>query len=149
MFCSDDFLELTYFHKFTILIIGEYMKKGFTLVEVLGVIGILGIIALIAVTSYQTVLNNTRKDAYDRQVNTILQVSKDWTLKHIDSLTKEENEKNILLISTLLEEHYLENQEIINPITEENMGGCVIITWNSSYLQFDYEYEEDINLCTN
>lgn len=125
------------------------MKKGFTLVEVLGVIIILGLLILITTASYDTIVKKTRQDAYNRQVNTIIQVSKDWTLKYIDSLNKEENRKNILLISTLLEEHYLESQEILNPITEENMGGCIIITWNSSYLQFDYEYEEDINLCTN
>ena len=121
------------------------MKKGYTLVEVLAVLGLLGIILLITTASYNAIVRKTRTDVYNRQVNTIIQVGKDWALKNVNDLSKEN--ENIVLLEELLNQGYLDAKEVINPKTEEAMQGCVIITWNESYQQYNYTYQSDNTLC--
>ena len=122
------------------------MKKGYTLIELLAVVGLIGLLLSITAISYNTVLKQTRNDAYKRQVSTIIQVGKDWVLNNYGSLSKET--RNILFLEELLEQNYLNVEEIINPKTEKPMEGCIIIIWNESYQQYMYTYEEENNLCT-
>ena len=51
-----------------IYIVGEYMKKGFTLVEMLAVILILGIILLIGVPIYQGIQKSTNESIYESKI---------------------------------------------------------------------------------
>ena len=47
------------------------MKKGFTLIELLAVIFLLGAIATIVSIAILSILNTSREDLYQEQINTI------------------------------------------------------------------------------
>lgn len=46
-------------------------KKGFTLVELIGVVVLIGIIALIAIPSVDYLIKKTKDNAYDRTIDTL------------------------------------------------------------------------------
>ena len=61
------------------MIIGENMKKGFTLVEVLAVITIIGVLALIVVPGVDSILKSNRDKLYESQINSIVEATKSAT----------------------------------------------------------------------
>lgn len=121
------------------------MKRGFTLVELLAVIGILGILISLTAVTYNDSLKRARQQAYDRQVATIIGLGRDWSLKNSELLVKDEKTPTIVMLSRLINEGYVNNNKIIDPKTEEEMTGCVVITWNSTYQQYEYAYHDGKN----
>lgn len=61
-------------------------KSGFTLVELLAVIVILGLLSAMVVTSVITILNNSKKDAYELLILEIRNAAKDYTDEHREIL---------------------------------------------------------------
>ena len=57
--------------------VGENMKKGFTLIELMAVILILGIIALIAVPTIGNIVNDATTDAGKESVNNYIRAVED------------------------------------------------------------------------
>ncbi len=53
-------------------------RKGFTLVEMLGVIVVLGIIALIVFPGINTAIKQARRDAFEASVNSIVRAMKTY-----------------------------------------------------------------------
>ena len=51
-------------------------NKGFTMVELIAVITILALIALITVPTVNKVIDNSKRKAYDKQVDTIVKAAK-------------------------------------------------------------------------
>ena len=131
------------------------MKKGFTLVELLGVIVILGLIAMIAIPTINSALNSSRDKAYDEQINTIERTARtymsDNSLK-LPSMT--DGSKCCLDVSTLKQDGLLKAEDIKNPkykkdSTEdeekfENFNGSVVITYTNN----KYKYEYTNTACT-
>ena len=58
------------------------MNKGFTLIELICVITILGLIALIAVPTVNTMIQNSKEDAYEEQIVTIEKTAKTYMSKN-------------------------------------------------------------------
>ena len=108
-------------------------RKGFTLAELLAVIAILGVIALIAFPAVNKVIKNSKEKAYTAQKEIILSSAKSWALDNINDLSEEEN--TYLSIEQLKQGGYLEAKQVINPITEEEMNGCIIINYDACTLQ--------------
>ena len=131
-------------------------KKGFTLVELLGVIVILGIIAMIAVPTINTALNYSRKKAYDEQINTIENTAQTYMSKNSLKLPSQtEGSSCGVSVQTLQQEGLLTSDDIENPKYRKNseeeeesfetFDGCVIITYTNN--KYKYEYEN--STCTN
>ena len=53
-------------------------KKGFTLVELIGVVILIGLIALIAIPSVDYVITKTKDNAYDRTLDTLKDGLRNW-----------------------------------------------------------------------
>ena len=53
-------------------------RKGFTLIEVLGVLAILGILSVVVITSVHSTVSVGQKDAYKIRKNNIISVSDDY-----------------------------------------------------------------------
>ena len=123
-------------------------KNGFTLTELLGIIIILGVVTLIVFPLINKTIKDSKLDAYNAQVKTIIEAAKTWAvnnpnrLPEIDSET-EENVSVLELIST----GYIKdanNNQIVNPMDEtKTMDGCVVIKYSKDYNQYTYDYNEE------
>lgn len=123
------------------------MKRGFTLVELLGVIIILGLIVTMITPVIGNVIKNSRTKAYDSQVNTIETAAKEWGVENIDQLPDtDSDDAKIIQLSDLISAGKLQNSAIINPKTKDEMSGCVAVTYNAEYQQYEYKYTEE-NIC--
>ena len=127
------------------------MKKGFTLVELLGVIVILGIIGMITVPLVQrTIIENNQKLCED-QVASFERAARSFanknTYKMEDLITSSGGTYNVTL-SELQDEGLLPDGDIENPLTGENFNLNTGVHITESHNQFAYKYS-DSNACTN
>lgn len=115
-------------------------KNGFTLIEVLGVIILLGVLSVIVVPVVRDSIKQSKRKAYDKQVNTILTAAKNWASDNINYIWED---GYFIDIETLKQTGFLENKEIINPVNKEEMTGCVEITYEENFNQYKYEYLDE------
>jgi len=118
----------------------SFKNKGFTLAELLAVIAILGVIALIAFPAVNKIIKSSKEKAYESQKEIILSSAKNWGLDHLGELS--ENNDTYLTIEELKRDGYIEAKQVINPITDEEMTGCIVVHYDDSYNQYIYEYNE-------
>lgn len=126
------------------------MKKGFTLVEILTVLAVIGIIALIIVPSVTGTLNASRQSAYKKQIAVLETATEKWGVENIN-LLPQSNSDEVLAVdfNTLYTAGQITNYPVINPVTNEELEGCILITYNSQYQQHEYNYTSDLEKCTN
>lgn len=122
------------------------MKRGFTLIELLAVIVVLGLIAVVITPVITDTLNDSREDAYQKQVDNLIKAANTWSIKNLDKLPSKDN-KIFLSLDTLTEDGIVEDDEIINPKTRKKMEGCISISYSSTYNQYEYKYINDNNSC--
>ena len=134
------------------------MKKGFTLVELLGVIVILGLIAMIAIPTINSALNSSREKAYNEQVNTIVNTARTYMSKNSLKLPDQtEGNKCSIRISTLQQAGLLDSDDIKNPMYKEgstdekenfeNFNGYVIITFTGNKYKYEYVKTTSVSEC--
>lgn len=122
------------------------MKRGFTLIELLAVIVVLGLIAVVITPVITDTLNDSREDAYQKQIDNLIKAANTWSIKNPDKLPSTDN-KMFLSLDTLTEDGIVEDDEIINPKTRKKMEGCISISYSSTYNQYEYKYISDNNSC--
>ncbi|MEI3529479.1 MAG: prepilin-type N-terminal cleavage/methylation domain-containing protein [Bacilli bacterium] len=114
------------------------MKKGFTLVELLAVITVLGLLAAISIPIVNNQINSSKDKAYKNQVQTIVNAAKRWGFDNDNLLNT--TEKTTVSINRIQKDGYLTSGDVIDPRTEQKLTGCIEITYNSNYKQYEYEY---------
>lgn len=126
-------------------------NKGFTLIELLAVIILLALIAIISTPIIVNIIGTSKEKAYENQKKIIEDSAKRWVADNPDVVEDEGRKINIgsgvnairVYIEELKTEGYLSsNNQIENPKTKEPMEGCVIISEDTSYNQYKYEYHE-------
>ena len=124
------------------------MKKGFTLVELLAVIAILAIISSIAMPSINTSIRNSREGAYLKQIDIIEAAAKKWGVENDFHLPEIGSDEIATVdLNTLYTLGYLKEKKIINPKTEEELKGCVKLSYNMSCNQYEYTYIDNLTEC--
>ena len=116
------------------------MKKGFTLVELLGIIVILSLIAAIAYPIVVGNINSAKNSADKSQTDFIIEAAKYWANDHSNLLSDTEGEVYVLELSTLKEAGYFENstyQDLKNGQYITN--GCVKITTEAHRYTYSFE----------
>ena len=116
------------------------MKKGFTLVELIAVITVLGVIGLIAVPTVNNVINSSKEKAKEVQIKQIIEIARGWAANNAKELSEEED--YYLDVETLLEEGYIDTEEIIDPTTKTNLDGCILISYSDKYNNYQFKYTD-------
>lgn len=125
-------------------------NKGFTLVELLAVLIVLSLILLIVIPSVSGTLRASRKSSYDKQIKVLETAAEKWGVENINLLPQSNSSDSLVLdFNTLYTSGQITKYPIINPITNKELEGCILITYNNQYQQYEYRYTEDINKCTN
>lgn len=120
-------------------------NKGFTLIELLGVVILMGLVAVISVPVVKNVIKNTKQEGLEKQTSIILKSAENWAFKNT-KLLPEYNGSILVKIDTLKKQGFLENKKIINPVNNKEIDGCVEISYDEDFEQYEYEYNEE---CTS
>lgn len=98
-------------------------KKGFTLVEILGVMVLLGLIALIIIPLVDKHIVEAREKAYQTQINNIILGAKSWAVDNplSEFLPTDEGDIEEITLGDLMEEGYVE-YDIVNPKTKKKFS---------------------------
>lgn len=118
-------------------------KRGFTLIELMAVITVLGVIAAITIPKITDTLKKSKEKAYKNQINSLVSIAKRWGASNPDKLSTETR----LQFSTLFDEGYIKQKDIVNPITNDKLKGCIKITYDEEYSQYKYEYTDSEAYC--
>ena len=124
---------------YVIIIIGDSMKRGFTLVELLAVMILLGVVSLIAIPSIGKILNRSREKARESTKNELIKAAKEYYADNIRELPDDGSHK-CLSVSEIEKNGYISNDDIVDPTTEEKLTGYVKIYFDNTYNQYTYEY---------
>ena len=116
---------------------GFNFKRGFTLIELLAALVILSIMALIVYPTIGRMIINHKTKAYEQQIDIVKKAAANWLTTNEDKL---KDNSYALSINTLLSSGLVEEDELINPIDNELIDGCVLITWRKGIKQYDYNY---------
>ena len=114
-------------------------KKGFTLVELLAVIVILAVIALIATPIVKDSIANSKNQALKETINSIERAA--YNYGYQNDIGYDTNYKKLTL-DELISKGFLKG-DIINPVTNEKMNGCVLYRWNDTNNQYEFKYNEE------
>lgn len=118
-------------------------KRGFTLIELMAVITVLGVIAAITIPKITDTLEKSKEKAYKNQINSLVSIAKRWGASNPDKLSTETR----LQFSTMFDEGYIKQKDIVNPITNDKLKGCIKITYDEEYSQYKYEYTDSEAYC--
>lgn len=115
------------------------MKKAFTLVELIAVIVILGIIAIIAFPAIDTTLKESRQKAYQENITRIENAAARYSVSHDLNYTEE---YQTIELNDLKTAGLLTSEDIVNPVNDSVMNGCVLYRWVTATNQYEFKYSE-------
>ena len=113
---------------------------GFTLVELLGVIIILSVIALITYPIIDKTIKNSKEEALKQTIKNIEDAAYNYSVENDIGYSKYYNK---IELKELKEKGYLTNSIIKNPVTNEELQGCVIYRWVDEIKQYEFTYDEE------
>ena len=108
-------------------------SKGFTLIELLGALVIVSIIVTLIMISINSTLSLSKEKSYDILKSNIIKMSNTYIIEcesnNINCSNDyiwEDNNTNFP-VSNLLLRGYFDKNELINPITDQDISNCLII----------------------
>ena len=122
------------------LFCGFNFKMGFTLIELLAALVVLAIIALIVYPTIGKLLANNKTKAYEKQLDVIEVAASNWLIENEGKL---KDNAYALPINDIVGSGFIEENELINPINNEPLTGCIFITWRKNIKQYEYNYVEN------
>ena len=122
-------------------------KKGFTLVELLAVIVILGLLVAIINPVVKNLLNDSKESLSDQQKKLVVEATKKYMIENSELLPEGSN-RAIVYMSDLIDKGVIDNDKIIDPKSKEELNGCVVVSYNNEFNQYDYNYSENDCLIT-
>ena len=121
-------------------------KKGFTLVELLAVIVILGLLIAIISPVVKNLLNDSKDSLSEQQKKLVVEATKKYMIENSELLPEGSN-RAIVYMSDLIDKGVIDNDKIIDPKSKGEINGCVVVSYNNEFNQYDYNYSENENDC--
>lgn len=121
------------------------MKKGFTLIELIGAIVILSIIALVTYPTLKSAFNSSKDNLSEEQIASLEEVARIWATKNSDELS--EDEVRYVTIEELKKSGLVENKEILSVDNEEELKGCIKIYYENNKYNYKYDIYTDEARC--
>ena len=118
------------------------MKKAFTLVELLGVIIILGVLALIVFPIIDKSIKSSKEKALQATIASIEDAANKYSVEHELGYSTSYNK---LTLNELVNNGYLKG-DLINPVTNSKLNGCVLYKWDEEYKQYEFKYDETCSI---
>ena len=115
------------------------MKRGFTVVELLGTLVILSVLLLIVFTAVTGIINSSKNTVYSRQINSILSGAYDYTLKYPDELPKNKGDKKYISLLKLQKNGFVD--ELINPKSKNLFPIDLVVS--IEYTGGNYRYDDN------
>lgn len=121
-------------------------KKGFTLVELLGVIVLLGVLGIIAVSTIDKNIKEGRIKTCKTQEKNIIEGAKAYILDHQTPTSTSGSE--IITVQALEADGYIKDN-LINPVTDQEYGekAKVIVTNNNYKYTYKVCYTDEKVAC--
>lgn len=119
------------------------MKKGFTLVEMLGVIVIIGFLVIMVIPAVTNIIRNSREDLYELQIKNIESAAKNWAAENPFKMPREDGDSITLFLHNLHEGGFIETG-ITNPITGEEFPRDMIIVITKNINTYEYSVSNEI-----
>ena len=121
-------------------------KKGFTLVELLAVIAILGLLIAIISPVVKNLINDSEDSLSEQQKKLVVEATKKYMIENSE-LLPEGSDRAIVYMSDLIDKGVIDNDKIIDPKSKGEINGCVVVSYNNEFNQYDYNYSENENDC--
>ena len=121
-------------------------KKGFTLVELLAVIVILGLLIAIISPVVKNLINDSEDSLSEQQKKLVVEATKKYMIENSELLPEGSN-RAIVYMSDLIDKGVIDNDKIIDPKSKGEINGCVVVSYNNEFNQYDYNYSENENDC--
>ena len=106
------------------------MKDGFTLIEILAIIILLSVLALVTYPIINGVINDSRKDLYDKQIDELERHTRTWISENVESLELVDGYSRNVTFEELKNSGYIQESSVINPKTNEPLSGCMTINYS-------------------
>lgn len=119
-------------------------KKGFTLVELIAAIVILAIISMLIAPIMLGVINKSKHDLNDRQLEMILDAAHKYGVANFSELS--ETDPTFLTLSDLASGGFLESDEVAdltNPA--KTFDGCIMVMYSFKRQTYEYKYLDECN----
>ena len=111
-------------------------KKGFTLIELLAVIVVLSVIMLITAMSVNKVLDNADNKLSKTQLKNIESAAKMYYLEEGMDVS---DTYGCVSVNDLIKKGYIEQDEVLDPKTDEKVLGSVRITYKNNKYKYTYQ----------
>lgn len=119
------------------------MKSGFTLIELLSVLTVLTVLFIVVIPEVKESIDNAKNSTYDNQIGTIKKAADSYFMA--SSFDIDEGDEKVIYLKDILKRGYLEDKDVKNPISNEEMTGCVLVTLSSN--QYHYQYLSNLKEC--
>ena len=118
------------------------MKKGFTLVEVLGVIAVLGLVVGIIYPLMDEILSNNANKLYENQIKSLEHQAENYFNSKINEYDLSKDFTLCITIDELYKAGLLTTNEIKNPIDNTNLQGEIKVTYQTTNSNPTYKYSD-------
>lgn len=119
-------------------------NKGFTLIELLAVVVILITIIVIITPKVFKQLKTAENVTDKEQINAIINASQIYMNQNSNFLPNE-NDLYVLSLDELKESGLIQKKQILNPSTNEELTGCIVVKYEKNKYKYEYKEENDCN----
>ena len=117
------------------------MKKGFTLIEIIAIIILLSVIALITYPIINNLINDSKDELHEKQISELNRLTQVWVTKNINKLKMEDGYSYNVSFSELYEQGLVDDSDVKDPKTGEDLPGCMVIAYNANNSGYDVSYD--------